>query len=80
MSNFRYAKLPDHIVDYLTDTNAYRIQLYIIYINPKALRLRVSWAPTIMWSITLTFKGLSALMISRVIAMSALDGVGSPDG
>ena len=46
------------------------------------MSLRLVWRPRpmITWSWTVTPSGLAALMMSLVTAMSALDGVGSPDG
>jgi hypothetical protein len=36
--------------------------------------------PTMMWSCTATPNDLAIAMMSNVILMSCVDGVGSPDG
>jgi len=46
----------------------------------SALKLTWPCLPTTIWSWTWTPSGLAAFTISSVMAMSAEEGVGSPEG
>ena len=50
------------------------------YNRPRSRRLVCRPRPMIRWSCTVTPSGFAALIMSRVTAMSAFDGVGSPEG
>ena len=50
------------------------------YNRPRSRRLGWRPRPMIKWSCTVTPSGFAALIMSRVTAMSAFEGVGSPEG
>src|SRR5262249_23690129 len=51
-----------------------------LQISPKSRRLIWPWRPMMMWSCNATPSGAAAFLMSLVTAMSALEGVGSPEG
>ena len=50
------------------------------YINFKPRKLACPSLPTMMWSCTAIPSGAAISTICRVISISAVDGVGSPEG
>src|SRR5215471_13365700 len=51
-----------------------------LQISPKSRTLIWPWRPMMMWSCNATPSGAAAFLMSLVTAMSALEGVGSPEG